>query len=134
MYLTHWALDKRVIFFPVPSHPDFELVKKESSHISALLDEGIPPVVLLVDASKGVRIPASVMRIRSVIDWPYHPNLGCVIMYGDNRLFHFVGMVLGRITQMNFHVANTLPDALTILQHELPNIDTRALNLETPIL
>lgn len=126
---SHWALDKRVIYFPVPTTPELEIIKTESAHLVSLLDEGTPPVAMLVHVSKDGKVPESLLEVRKTATWPRHPHLGLVVLYAENPLFNFAGRLMSIVARMNLVVAESMPDALSKLQQEMPGLDVDALKL-----
>lgn len=130
MPIARWALEKRVIYFPIPTSPDIALVKSESSHIIALLDEGIPPVAIIIRVHENIKIPGSILNIQNAITWPQHPHVGPIIMYGNNRMFRFVGKVLAGLTRLNVAFVDTLPQVVAVLHEQLPDLNFDALDFD----
>lgn len=126
MAASQWIIDKQLIYLQLPTEVDTHELLFEIQNMAALLSEGDPPVTVVIYADENVRLPTTISDLRNSMSWSDHPHLGSVIVYGDNRLFSFMGSVLANLAGMHITFADNLLDVLDVLR-EL-DLDVDAIN------
>lgn len=112
-----WYLSKRIILARLTGELDLDQVEALAKNIYLLIDEGIAPVHILIDDTKGGRPPISLNQLKARLTWAEHPSLGWVVAIGEaDPVAKFLVPLLMKIMKIEFVRYPTLLAAVEFLK------------------
>ena len=111
-----WLKRSRIILAYSEGSQDIEEVRLNNQEIKALLDAGRAPVHLVFQAVDLKSSPTNIQELKNSLDFLRHPNLGWIISVGTNPVLNFVSTVITKIFKINLRQAESLQDALSVLE------------------
>ncbi len=121
-HISKWQVEKRVMLVQVEGDITTELVAALSSDITPMLDVGVAPVHYISDVTRAVNININAFKIPAALDFLKHPNMGWSIMVGGGQVLNVVANIVGGITGAKFKTAESIEEAMQILQNIDPTL------------
>lgn len=119
-YEIQWALEGRIIYmrdYGVCTLPEMEVAVEQ---LNQLLDEGTSPVHIIHDNRDVEKYPVSIQAIKPIVK--KHPNTGWLILIEQSKVAKFITYVLATLVRQKSKEANSVEEALTILQKQDPTL------------
>jgi phosphatidate phosphatase APP1 len=121
-YTTAWQIEKRVMLVRIENDLTTEVVEGLSRNLTPMLDVGIAPVHYISDVTHATNININAFKIPAALDFLKHPNMGWSVMVGGSQVLNVVANIVGSITGAKFKTAESVEEAIQILQNIDPTL------------
>ncbi|QPC82663.1 hypothetical protein G4Y79_23740 [Phototrophicus methaneseepsis] len=127
-FKSSWLQEKRIAYIELIGKFDEQLVIDVNEHMRSLIDEGMRPVHLVLDATGLTGYPVNVRVLKQSSEASAsHPDVGWLILIGfTNPVIKFFSSVLAQLFNLNFKQAESTEEAVSILRRVDITIETPA--------
>ena len=117
-YRTYWLYSKRVMKLEIEGDISLEDLAGLDSEIRGHLDEGTAPVHLISEVYKLGHVPVNIMRIKNVVNYVKHPNLGwhLIVNRQPHSLTMFLASVATQAAGVKMHYVGSTSEAVEALR------------------
>ena len=125
---THWFVKNKIIITNFVGDVTLDELKTNGMQVSQMLNQSDAPLVhLLTNETDLISLPISIKQLSESSPFMQHPQLGWVIMYGnEDRLAKFKAAIVTSIAKTRHRRFLTLEESLEFLvamDKSLPTIE-----------
>jgi hypothetical protein len=129
--LSDWYIKDRVIIHRPVGDETLKLIRQNNDDLIKLLDIGMPPIHIIVDARYIRKVPTSLLKLNKAISFLSHPSIGWVITISNNSLITFLGGMLPQLGSFTrYRVVSEPQSSLTFLKDQDATLDWSKANDE----
>lgn len=114
-----WYFPKRIIYIHLLGELGLAEVEQMSRESLTFIQEGIAPVHILLDDSKGGQPPISLKELKSRLEIASHPSVGWIVGIGEvDQVAKFLIPLLMKILKLQYLRVENLDAALNFLSRQ----------------
>lgn len=116
LYEISWYIPKRVIHIHILAELDLKTLEEMSHIVFEMLEEGLPPIHILLDDAKGGRPPISLKELQARLGIVKHPSIAWVIGIGEgDSVAKFLVPLFMKVMTVNYTRVPNIESALVFL-------------------
>lgn len=125
-HISKWQIENRVMLVQIEGELTTETVAGINIDLKPMLEIGIAPVHYISDVTNTENININAFKIPSALEFLKHPNMGWSVMVGGSQVLNVIANIVGNITGAKFKTAESIEEALQILQSVDPTLRDKA--------
>ena len=117
-YVLEWHIPKRVLLVKLSGDVSLEDLEQFNGDMIRFIEQGIAPVHLVSLADNIRHVPTNLMRIKQIVTYLQHPNMGWMIIVQEkpNPLTGFMVSVATQAAGMKMRQVKSVDDSLETLR------------------
>jgi hypothetical protein len=119
---VNWYHEKRVILARIQGDLTMQDLLRYSDAVYEMIDLGVAPTHLIVDATKIGQFPASLGAVKNAGRYLQHPKTGWNVMIGGPIVAQVFGGVITRLAKIDYRSARTMEEAIQVLVEVDPSL------------
>jgi hypothetical protein len=114
----------------MPEEVGLEFAEKANADMITFLDQGTPPIHIILDTTNVKKHPMNVAKLRQASKILDHPAVGWIVLISSNPVIHFLATVVTQITKSRYRSASSVEEAIPFLREQDQTIDWEQFDLQ----